>query len=524
MKGTSYMSENLRGLLYAEFQEKNPLKFNEELIYYKENEDITEYADSIGKGLEILPGIKYNGSRKQSLRKVYQYSEEEKDIDIEKSMLQTIVMDFHLSRGEEETEDYEERDIKLSFFFPVLIDRQFFILNGVTYVPMYQLLNSGTYRTRKYLVLRNQVMPLHMGDSFIEMEDINGKNYRSKTLTLFMFTEITNMFLYYFAKMGFTKTLEFFGLDDYFVLIDLENGEEFYEEEGIINFKISNNVGISLSEDLLKDESERIIVFTLLSNLSPRIKTEKILDDDYWVKQLGSNFTKNNSMHYEKGMSILISFERCLDSITKMILRIPENDKKDVYTIVRYMARNYNALSKLDNMNLANKRLRLYEQLICPLQTKLSNGVYRLLNKKNPTLDEMESIFKMPEGYLIKSLIDDTLRYVNNVNSYDLFANILKGTMGGPQSIFASKKSDNIRQRAIHPSYFGRIDLLASSAGDPGVSFELVPFLHLYDNLHFTEEFNIEMKEEDLYNREKIVEELDKNDIDIEYDRDSIDD
>ena len=54
-----------------------------------------------------------------------------------------------------------------------------------------------------------------------------------------------------------------------------------------------------------------------------------------------------------------------------------------------------------------------------------------------------------------------------------------------PQSQFASG-SVNVKYRTIHDSYVGRLSLLSTSAGDPGCSGTLVPFLKLTDNMHFT--------------------------------------
>ena len=96
------------------------------------------------------------------------------------------------------------------------------------------------------------------------------------------------------------------------------------------------------------------------------------------------------------------------------------------------MSKNFIELSKLDNRDLSNKRLRLYEYLVYPLLTKFSKGTYGLLNKKNPSLREIESILKIPKGHLVSSLVkNETIRYVNTVNSYDLFSVALKATQGG---------------------------------------------------------------------------------------------
>lgn len=489
------MSMNIRSIYYNWYQDENPEKFNEDMINYKSKEDITYFIDAVCKGLEIIPNIKYMGSEIEPIRNVYKNTKTAKEIEIESSVLQKIKMNFHIGR------DDEEKDITTEIFFPVLIDNQFFIINSNRYTPIYQLVDSGTYRTKKFLILKTLIMPINIEDKSQIIEDINGEKFKSKILNLYLFKARVNLFTYYFAKMGFEETMKFFKFDNKIEIVNIADGEEFNEE--MLNFQVSNSIGFNVDPEYFNsDKNHQILVTTLLDNFGSRLKMDKIENQEYWVKKLGMNFTRNNSAHQEKGESILVSFERLLDVITKQILRIPNEDKEDVYCIVRWMAENFINLSKLDNMDLDNKRLRLYEYLVYPLLMKFSKGTYRLLNKKNPSLKEIESIFNIPAGYLISSLVkNETIRYVNTVNSYDLFSVALKGTQGGPQSQF-SGKSENVKCRNLHPSYMEKIDLVSTSAGDPGVSFVLTPFVQMEENLYFSKAFNFDGDEDSEYEDE----------------------
>ena len=488
---------DLSKIYYNMYQSENEEKFNEDLIYLKDKEDITTFAEAIGKGLEILPGIKYLNTTKIDRKKVYNNTATEKKIDVEPSILEEISINFLIFKGEKGDEDYEEREISLKFYFPKLIDHHFFIINGIKYKMIYQLTDSGTYRNKKYLVLKNLVMPIKLGTEtkVFKFEDTEGNIYNQKVFCINMFKRTINPFLYYFSKLRYEDTIKYLGLDDYVELIDLN---EYDFIEGCTNFKISNSLGVSIDTEFLNESEEnKLLIFSYLNIFTNRMKYEKIMDKDFWIKTLGSIFTKNPSAVLEKGVNILISFERSLDEITKMILRIPDSDKENVYAIVRWMMRNYITLSKLDVMDLSFKRLRLREYLIYPLLTRLSDGVYRLLNKKNPSLNDINSIFKIPKGFLINYLVkSETIQYVNAVNTYDLFSVALKGTLSGPQSPFQGN-SDNMKLRSIHPSYLGRLDLISTSTGDPGVSFTLVPFLHMYKDMHFTEEIDLDLVEDE---------------------------
>ena len=97
-----------------------------------------------------------------------------------------------------------------------------------------------------------------------------------------------------------------------------------------------------------------------------------------------------------------------------------------------------------------------------------------------PSLEDVMKIFSsLTPMFLLKALISSKfLRTYNSVNDYNLFSAYLKGTFKGPQAL---GKGVSFDQRDIHPSYVGRIDLVAASPGDPGVSFTLTPFVHVYD-------------------------------------------
>lgn len=420
-----FMTMDVRNIYYSWYQEENPEKFNEEMINYKSKENILYFIDAVCKGLEIIPNITYLGSEIEPIRNIYKNTKSAKEIEIESSILQKIIMKFHIVRGE------EEKEVQTELFFPVLIDNQFFIINNNRYTPIYQLVDSGTYRTKKNLTLKTLMMGVNIEDRPMVIEDVNQTKFKSKVLNLNLFKSKVNLFTYYFAKMGFEETMKFFKFEGKIDIVNLAEGETFDEDK--LNFQVSNSIGFNVDPEYANsDKNHMIMVTTLLDNFGSRLKMDKIESTEYWVKKLGQNFTRNNSAHLEKGLNILVSFERLLDTVTQTILRIPKEDKEDIYCIVRWMAENFINLSKLDNMDLSNKRLRLYEYLVYPLLMKFSKGTYRLLNKRNPSMKEIESIFNVPVGYLVSSLVkNETIRYINTVNSYDLFSIALKGTQGG---------------------------------------------------------------------------------------------
>ena len=127
--------------------------------------------------------------------------------------------------------------------------------------------------------------------------------------------------------------------------------------------------------------------------------------------------------------------------------------------------------------------------LVFPLLLKFSNSTYRILNSKNPTFNMLKSIFNISPGFIISKLVsNELLRYNGATNSIDLFTSALRFTYRGPQSMSSkSGSSVSVKYRGIHSSYIGKVSLTASSAGDPGLSGMLVPFVKAED-LFFSKE------------------------------------
>jgi hypothetical protein len=476
----------------------NVEKFNEGIIYNKVNESILTYLDPICKALEIIPEITYLGSSVEPITKVYNFSKSEKTIDIEKSELQLIKMSFEISK------DGKTETIDKMIYFPKLIDSQYFVINGNRYFPVYQLLDSGTYRTNKALTQKTLLMPIVLREKKESFEDMNGNKHTMLNIDLDLFKNKIPFITYFFAKFGYEGTIEYFGLEDKIHILEKEDLDQLDEEELEDNviFMITKNIALVVDKTYFSVRNNQIMVSTILNSFNSRIKVDKIFEKDYWVKKLGGFFTTNNSNKQEKGENIILSFERILDDWTKIILRTEGENKKDVYSVVKWMVENYSTLIKQDNMNLANKRLRLYEYLLHPLLIKFSKGTYRVLNSKNPTPEKIKTIFSnIQKGFLVKAIVNnELLRYDNSVNAISLFSTALRFTQSGPQSPFRSSNV-NIKYRGLHPSYLGRIGLTSTSAGDPGVSGCLTPFLELPQGhyMHFTEkpEFDLMMEEEE---------------------------
>lgn len=475
--------------IYSRFQNANPEQdFNESLVFWRERDDVAGYLEDVFAALEVVPGITFRGvtiERDESrIPADLMYN------DIEPSRLELAQVHFTLELQE------NRKDVTLSIFLPKLIDRLFYQLNGSLYYPILQLVDRGTYVTRKTFTLKTLLMPLvFRRDTQATLPDIlTGTEHQELVYTLDLFRSQINVLRYFFADRGWGDTLHFFGMDEELHILGQDDAAGLDPAEWRAHaVKGSAGLAVAARREWVAQNPHYhgAMLATLVDALDgiPRrfVETDEIAQ---WRRRLGKYFTQNSNAFEEKSGKILISLERILDRRTrKNLAHVQPEDKEDVYGILRWMMREYRHLVLVDGMDVRNKRIRVAEYLIHPLLLKFSESTYRLLNSKNLTFRGLLGVFRpfihdiddpksRPQAnFLIKKLVtNELLRYSNMVNSIDLIT-ALRWTTRGPQSMSDRGRSDvSLRYRGHHPSYVGRVGLSAASAGDPGTSGTLVPF------------------------------------------------
>lgn len=485
--------------VYAAFQGDNPeQEFNEDLVFWRERDDAAGYLEDVFAALEVVPGITFNGVTVE--RDESKFPTDLTFNDIEPSRMDLAQVHFRL-----EMQD-NVKDIVLSIFLPKLVDRLFYHLNGSIYYPILQLVDRGTYVTKKTFTLKTLLMPLvFRRDTNATITDsLTGTEHGELVYTLDLFRNKINVFRYFFASRGISDTLAFLGVpqavegDEGYVpgmfIAEKDDALQMEAEHYRVHeIRGSSGLAVVASREWI-DQAPHYhgaLIATLVDALDG-IQRKYIEQDEVaqWKRRLGKHFTQNSNGYEEKAEKILISLERILDRRTKKNLaHVRPEDKEDVYCILRWMMREYRTLVQIDGMDVRNKRIRVSEYLIHPLLLKFSESTYRLLNSKNLTFRGLVAVFKpfihdvederaRPQvNFLIKKLVvNELLRYSNMVNSFDLIT-ALRWTSRGPQSISDRSRTDvSLRYRGHHPSYVGRVGLSAASAGDPGTSGTLVPF------------------------------------------------
>jgi hypothetical protein len=421
-------------------------------------------------------------------------------------------MTFELSDNKGETKTIEKK-----LYFPKLINGCYYLIKDVMYFPIFQIIDAETYRTNSSITMRTALQPIVVSYKnttikTVENEEIDGYYTFSK-----IFDTKIPIFIYFFANYGVNGTLKFLDLEEHFLILDKTRYDDF-DSDNYYLFKLGSMLYLAADKEYVKESvNNKMMMITFLNAFlkKDKVSTDKLDDLNYWVKKLGSYFTKNPTNYDTKGKSVKLSFERLLDNTTKRIIRLSDRDKESVYTLLRWFLINYNDLLYQDNDDLANKKLRLNECFIFPLLKTWTDGVLRILNGKNITIKTLESLFSnITPDFLITKIKNDNLRYMNNVDSIDI-SNKLKLTISGNQSISNSK--GEIKGKTLHPSLIGNIDLIFTSNNNPGETRCLTIGAKLNDTWHFSDEPNIKAssydgEDEDINLNEEVLDEVDNID------------
>jgi len=481
--------------MYKYLQDSNPEKFKPEVMNLKEKDNPLQILIDACESLEIIDGITFLGARKLTSKNIYEYQKEECEVDYEDSRIENFEIKFLLEKKD------ERQEITKIIAFPKLLNGCYYLIDDVTYYPIFQLIDAETYKTNKSITMRTALQPIIVKRNKTEVEDEFGTVIENIYCFSGIFYVKLPIFLYYFAKFGVLNTIKYFNLPFELFSTEDELNEDDYVDDLVfrlgkkfVNQQLYLKVPFSyVDEDENPNyEANEIMLLTFLNAFGKKDKIpyEMISNKDYWLKKLGSNFTKNTSNWHDKGQSVIKSFERLFDNTTKKMIRLEDVDKKDIYSLVRWFLINYNNLMKMNNNDLANKRLRLSECFIYPLQEHWTRGVLRLINSKNVTVGKMVQLFSsIKPDFLLKNCVnDENSRYSNLVNTLDVCSR-LKITSSGPQSI--STNNGEIKGKDIDPSMIGNIDIVYTSNADPGTTRMLTPFATLNDTWHFSDKPNI---------------------------------
>lgn len=433
-----------------------------------------------------------NGEEKKSKSKkenIYSY------INLDDSDIKLIKVTYFIQINEKK-DGLVNNTLTVYIAIPRLIDDFYYRINGNFYSAMYQIVDASTYnntaskRKEQIITLKTIFSPIRLYRYNLSIKDINGESIPCTYFISAIFNKSLLVIKYLLAKMGYEATKQFLGIDG----IDIVNNINFINRDQYYIFPVRDIYVIASKIIYDSIQIAQSFVYTLLSviNYMKDTSYNNIKDIETWMKALGAEFTNNDnpmssSTVIEKGKSIISSLEFVYDKITQHDLKLPEDDKKDIYSVLRWMMYEFNALRQKDNLDITTKKVRWAEYLAAMYAMKLFRGICQISDKgADADLNTIRKAIQIQPMYLIKNMMRSKCQLVNYkscINDLDSLI-ALKYTYKGLSGI--GEKSNSISQayRNIHPSHLGRVDIDSSSNSDPGVSGTICPLAQLHDG-HF---------------------------------------
>lgn len=528
------------------YSDQNPERFNKQFILSRDSHDILEYVKDIFKALEILDEIKveevslekdestfgpiksqhhyYKSILPSRLDKIHYRIRITPSEEIKPEVIELGKM------NEKEKQSSEESFIKEGdIYINKLIDDCFYINEGVRYFLIYQIVDNSTYGVDDAVSLKSLLMPITIRQHMITATPEYFENpIDLPSFEALLFSKTLNPILYCLGKDAYNSLVNYKVKDPdnmYYEWVNykdpslIEKLNSFFKtdfefsdsldkltKDGRVIFKLQSEKPvrgelegcyISVSKEKLENDNLTKAVLGSILDIKNETKKkriifnyDKLVSPWFWVDTVAAFFTKNNDYlkKFNKVRTMLISLNRLMDDTTRKILNLKPEDKENTLTIVRYIMGNFNELKNADPKDLSMKRLRLYEYQLYPLRKYFSEQIYRVLNSPTRSKAILDRVFSnLSPMYVIKQTVtSELLRYYNSTNEMNLFSAFLKYTFRGPQSL---NKTVTMEQRDVHPSYAGRLSLIASSASDPGMSGSLTPFIEEY-NYYFEKQEN----------------------------------
>ena len=404
------------------------------------------------------------------------------------------------------TTNLNERVIEKRILYPIEYNG-FYYNNGKRMKAIWQLVDGSTYAQRGKNTLKSRMPIIIYQNRKRVITDINDMSYiacsysyalnsKSKKPGAKVKVKFINPIMIYSAKMGYTNTIDFFGMKDIVWLVPkVKNDEdEFYY------FPLDDIFIKVRKHHFEKYELVRSFVcmtYNLHSADFP-VTIKNMDDKEYWICRIGTvgaAKNKNLSTFREKGITTVFMIERLLDATTIKNLRLPMHYKHNIYYLIYWMMISFDELRTKSNIDMANKRIRKNEYIVnSSLGKKINENINRLIEKRGKSrlnsMDTLLELFNFGSDIIISGMrnLNDLIKTDDIVNDNDFILDIAFSSKG-PQSLGdGNNKKIATKYRYLHPSMAGILDLNTSSNSDIGLSGSFTPFAKLYDKYYFTPE------------------------------------
>ena len=490
------MKNNNQRAMIHKYNDEHRERFNEDLFYRNDNDIITElqkvilsfqrnkyftikveYFEVITDYDKIIEELKENEATRVKNSKDNKFNY----ISIKDSDIKLLVVHYYLRvhDGQPDNEDNSRR-LKVLIEVPRIVDKYYFRIYGNMYASMFQIVDGSTYNNSSSKNAKSQCVTLKsmfMATRAYRYTDniklTDGTVIPCVYFVLRVFDKPNLAMKYLLAKFGLSKTL------DMLRVIDLIISKKDIKDDNYYTAK-KGDLYVSLPKYIYdNDQVAQSMMYTILNSINKDATFENIFTCDFWAKSLGYGFGSKTAA---KGYAILDSFESILDLATKESLRLPYDQKKDIYSILVWILREFTALRKKDIYDISMKRARFPEYIAALYAIQQSKKLYGISNDGSRiTISRIvKAVYTYPDVLLKEISRDKLINYNNMVNDLDAFA-ALKYTYKGVSGVGEENNGSSTPEafRMLHKSHIGRLDLDSSSASDPGLSGTICPLAKL---------------------------------------------
>ena len=475
----------------AQYCEKNRKRINPDLFKRTFDKPLVEYIIDTCRNLEVIPGItldSYEFITDQTKIRTTINKKNKRDPKIKnnrclerlsspnRSLYDLLVLHYRVEAKGQVA--YVTRKMRV----PKEVKGRYYLRNGKMVLPLIQIVDNSTFAkqggTKKkkdnVLNFKTTLYPIKVYTTPMKIKFTNGTAFPVPVFRIDLFMKVTNPLYYFLAKYGMEDTIEMFNLEKIMCVVNEPINPDKY-----LYLKVNEGVYLEvLEKGFYAHEFVGKFVGTLLDTMmtdKQKITLEDVYAKDYLLARLAEVFSKKRSVN--KGERVLISFNKIMDPYSKKRLTLKKYQRRNTFTIMKWMLTNYEELLKKDSNDLRTKRMRANEIQAYFFDSYITKNVNSLLNTDNPSFERYmrlfnaineDTIFKASHATGSKSSSTSMFRY-ERYNDFDAIE-LARYTLKGPTGLNGGKKKTNIRYRDIYPSHLGRYDVNVCSSSDQGLT------------------------------------------------------
>lgn len=422
-------------------------------------------------------------------------------IDIKNSNIMMLQVKYYIRHNGSEVQKINDTDVVVKdpweildilIVLPRFTKKYYFKLMGNYYSDIFQIVDGSTYNNANGGAKSKKVpcntfktlfTPLKMYRMYRDMVDYNSKQIVRNTLYTTTITRVFNTYCnalnFLFANFGYYNTMDFLDIHCIEVQDHPMMNDDWYSFE-------KNGIFICYPKLCYRDPMVQNMAVSIYDAIGNDTKIMNIFDIHYWIKLLGKTF-KNDSI--EKGLYILDALDGIYDIVTHDDLHLPEEQKADIYCILRWMMREFANIRKKNNVDVTTKRYRVAEPIATIYASKMSTALSRVTESgKKVTLTQVKRAIYTNPMYVISQIttMSNLIAYKDMVNDCDA-TTALKYTYKGISGLGDSGTSIQKTYRYVDPSHAGILDLDSSTTSDPGMSGTICPLAKTYPGHSFSD-------------------------------------